>query len=110
MPENLWQDIVKRFKREVEGLYGENLEQIILFGSRARGDWEGASDVDLLVVLRDMDDFWAELRRLEAIAYQVSFGDGHPIVLSVIPIRAREFAGQDSAFVKNLRKEGSAVL
>lgn len=36
-----------------------------LFGSRARGEEHGASDVDLLVALRDGADRWALARRLE---------------------------------------------
>ena len=37
-------------------------EQIYLFGSRARGDWDGLSDTDLLVVARTTRDaeHWAD--------------------------------------------------
>jgi len=104
-----WQAIIGRFREEVEAAYGENLERIVLYGSRARGDWEAESDIDLLVVLRHMTDFWAELRRLEAVAYNTTFGSGVPIVLSVIPIRAEEFMKPATPFVSNLRREGILV-
>jgi predicted nucleotidyltransferase len=32
---------------------GQRIEQIILFGSRARDDWEELSDYDLLVIVPD---------------------------------------------------------
>ena len=41
-------------KRQLHELLSEehrpHPEQIYLFGSRARGDWDGLSDIDLLVV------------------------------------------------------------
>ena len=41
-------------KQQLHELVGEehrpHPEQIYLFGSRARGDWDGLSDIDLLVV------------------------------------------------------------
>jgi hypothetical protein len=33
--------------------YGENLSQIILFGSQARGNARADSDIDVLIVLED---------------------------------------------------------
>jgi len=46
---------------------GDEPIEMILFGSRARGDWDGYSDVDLLVVAGDqaVADLWAD-RLLEA--------------------------------------------
>jgi uncharacterized protein len=104
-----WQTIVGRFRTEVEAAYGENLDQIVLYGSRARGDWEAESDIDLLVVLKQIKDFWADVRMLEAIAYNTTFGSGVPIVLSVIPIRTEEFMMPATPFVSNLRREGVLV-
>ncbi len=104
-----WQVIIARFRKEVEATYGGNLDRVILYGSRARGDWVAESDVDLLVVLKEMKDFWDEVRRLEAIAYNVTFGSGVPIVLSVVPIKAEDFLTPVTPFVHNLRREGIPV-
>ena len=40
----------------------EGPDQIYPFGSRARGDWDGLSDTDLLVVAanKDLADTWAD--------------------------------------------------
>ena len=40
----------------------ERPDQIYLFGSRARGDWDGSSDTDLLVVAanKHLADTWVD--------------------------------------------------
>jgi len=40
-----------RLKRELHALYGARLKQVLLYGSRARGDHAPDSDYDVLVVL-----------------------------------------------------------
>jgi len=37
--------------------YGDNLLRVVLFGSKARGDFDAESDLDVLVVVRD-GDYW----------------------------------------------------
>ena len=41
-------------KPRLRKLYGSRLRQLILFGSRARGDFTAASDADLAIVLEDL--------------------------------------------------------
>lgn len=43
------------------------VERIILFGSRARGDARGDSDVDLLVIEPEVEDRAAEMVRLRRL-------------------------------------------
>jgi predicted nucleotidyltransferase len=56
--------ILKRFRAALEEAYGERLERVVLFGSRARGDARPDSDYDVGVFLRDVPDGVAELHRL----------------------------------------------
>jgi predicted nucleotidyltransferase len=44
--------------------YGDRVERVVLFGSRARGDARLESDYDVAVFLRDMRDRYQELDRL----------------------------------------------
>jgi uncharacterized protein len=44
-------------------MYGNQIERVVLFGSRARGDTRPDSDYDIAVFLRDMSDRFAELYR-----------------------------------------------
>ncbi len=46
-------DLLQQFRDELERDLGSNLERLVLYGSRARGDEMPDSDADVLVVLMD---------------------------------------------------------
>jgi uncharacterized protein len=48
--------ILAKFRAAVTEMYGDRVERVVLFGSRARGDARADSDYDVAVFLRDMDD------------------------------------------------------
>jgi uncharacterized protein len=60
--------VLKRFRSRVAEIYGQRLERIVLYGSRARGDAREDSDYDVALFLRDMPDRIAELYRLADIS------------------------------------------
>jgi predicted nucleotidyltransferase len=41
--------ILKRFRAGLDKLYGDRIERVVLFGSRARGDAHEDSDYDILL-------------------------------------------------------------
>jgi uncharacterized protein len=45
--------ILKRFRATLDEIYGERLERVMLYGSRARGDARENSDYDIAVFLHD---------------------------------------------------------
>ena len=54
MPRELPDDpILVRFRAALEALYGDRIERVVLFGSRARGDARTDSDYDIAVFLHD---------------------------------------------------------
>jgi predicted nucleotidyltransferase len=57
--------ILKRFRATLDEVYGERLERVMLYGSRARGDADEDSDYDIAVFLHDyIPGTSAELYRL----------------------------------------------
>jgi len=53
------------FVRELRAHYGSDLQRVVLFGSKARGDFDKESDLDLLVVVRMGNgayrQYWSEI-------------------------------------------------
>ncbi len=56
--------ILSRFRAALDAMYGEELDRVVLFGSRARGDAHPDSDYDVAIFLKSLPDFWREMRRL----------------------------------------------
>jgi len=48
--------ILKRFGAALDELYGDRIERVVLFGSRARGDEQMDSDYDVAVFLNGFAD------------------------------------------------------
>src|SRR6266404_2591179 len=56
--------ILRRIRTSLHAIYGERIERMVLFGSRARGDAHADSDYDIAVFLEDMSHRWREFHRL----------------------------------------------
>lgn len=67
------------FKQRVLAAFPDSVDAIQLFGSKARGDAAKHSDIDILVVLKDMT--WQNKRAIRKIASEIIFNTD--IVLSV---------------------------
>ena len=46
--------ILAEIKQCLKSIYGENLKDIMLFGSFARGDFIDGSDIDIIILLEKM--------------------------------------------------------
>jgi predicted nucleotidyltransferase len=53
-------EILNRLRTYLQGLYGDRLERLVLFGSQARAEADHDSDIDVMVVLDGEVDAWAE--------------------------------------------------
>ena len=56
--------VLARLRASLAALYGEKLDRIVLFGSRARDEAGPDSDYDVAVFLKTPPDRWRELDRL----------------------------------------------
>jgi uncharacterized protein len=56
---------LERIQSHLQERFGEALVSVVLYGSRARGDSQDGSDIDLLVVLRDLPAEWREIFTME---------------------------------------------
>ncbi len=65
--------ILARLRRALDATYGDRIERVVLFGSRARGDAGVESDYDVAVFLRHMADRWHEMHRLAEIETDILY-------------------------------------
>ena len=96
--------VLKRFRTAVTEIYGDRLERLVLFGSRARGDARDDSDYDLAVFLRDMDDRMAEMNRLADLSTAILDETGE--FISAMPYRAASYNDPRMPLMYAIRTEG----
>jgi uncharacterized protein len=95
--------VLVRFRQALNEMYGNQLERVVLFGSRARGDARSDSDYDVAVFLKSLPDRWAELDRLARLRVQMidetgAFFDAKPY--PVIALQER------TPLVHEIRQDG----
>jgi predicted nucleotidyltransferase len=106
-PDTLHEDpVLRRFRDEVEKLFPGRVEQVILYGSRARGDAGPNSDYDLAVVLRGYRGGWTEVESLADLQWDLLVELGAD--LSALPLSKHDFEG-GSALVSEIRRDGVAL-
>ena len=89
-------------------LYGDRLVELRLYGSRGRGDHSEDSDIDLLVIIRDLTDFWREFKKISKAASEISLN--FDVVISAIPMAESEWKVRNSPLIMNARREGLVVV
>jgi len=78
-----------------------------LYGSFARGDATGASDIDLAVVLRGEVSPLDEIDRMIDIVADLNLE--HNVLMSVYPVSEDNYSSLNSPILLNLRREGVPV-
>jgi predicted nucleotidyltransferase len=63
--------VLARFRAALDDIYDDQIERVVLFGSRARGDAGADSDYDVAVFLKDLPDRFAELYRLTDLSTDI---------------------------------------
>ena len=95
--------VLRRFRAALGEIYGERLERVVLFGSRARGEALPDSDYDLAVFLSALPDRWAELDRLADL--RVRFLDETGAFFDAKPYLATTYRDA-TPLMHEIRREG----
>ncbi len=98
-------NLLKLLKIDLQNLYHERLDKLILFGSYSRNEAKENSDIDLLIVLNDKQispykeiDFTNDL----VFSYMLNYEKQ----ISIVPTTKQQFEQQESPLLLNIRKDG----
>ena len=99
--------VLDKLKKELLRIYGgENVDSIILYGSRARGDAREDSDIDILVVKNDYN--YSEMLRLSS-ELVASLSLENDVVISRAFAKKADYEKLQVPFLMNVRREGILV-
>jgi predicted nucleotidyltransferase len=103
-------DLLRRFRDELNEKLGSNLEQLILYGSRARGDEMPDSDADVVVVLKDASNEVRE--KVHQIAYRLMWDSGFEPLIALNIVDHKYYLmlrDADSSYINNIQREGKIL-
>src|ERR1700731_479499 len=95
--------VLKRFRATLTEIYGDRIERVVLFGSRARGDAREDSDYDVAVFLEDLADRWREFHRLADLRADILSATG--IFVEARPFRAGAYR-ERTPLMHEIRRAG----
>ncbi len=102
--------LISELREKAPPALAEHVKQMIIFGSRARGDSTEDSDLDVLVLV---DEKTPQIEQgLDDVAYQVMWDhDFRPIIsLKVFELsKYRDLVNKGFSFYKHIEMEGVAV-
>jgi uncharacterized protein len=99
--------VLRELREGVEGIYGERLVRLVLFGSQARNDAKPDSDIDVMVVLRGAVRDGEEIQRTSVLRAELC--SQHLVVISCVYVSEEEFSRENSPLMLNVRREGVLV-
>jgi predicted nucleotidyltransferase len=102
------QQVASEYKAQLKKLYGNELVELILFGSYARGDFNTESDVDFAVVLSSPDIHPAvEILKTAPLALQLELK--YVLMLSTLPVSRDKKKAAMQGVYQDIRKEGIII-
>jgi uncharacterized protein len=101
----LVQHIVAILRTRLKSWYADRLDQIILYGSYARGDFNAESDIDLLVILTDTSlNRLHEIQDLLPIKHDLMIQ--HGIDISIKAVTQNDYLTRRNAIYFFIRQDG----
>ena len=99
--------ILRELRNEFSKVLEDQCEDIILYGSHARGDASSSSDVDVLVIIKGVFDYGDLIGKTSAVVAKISLRND--IVISRAFVSKEQFENARTPFLMNVRREGVPV-
>ena len=106
-PDPLGLRTARRLRRELKAVLGERLVGVYLYGSRARGDHDPDSDIDVLVILDEIGAYAADLQATGEATSRLSLEAG--ITISRLLATREAWLRRDRPILRVIAAEGIRV-
>lgn len=101
-------EIVERFRRIIEDKFPAEIIDVLVFGSKARGDSSKESDIDVLVI--SSSDNWEKGDEIREIGYGLDDEIDYKLSIQVISKSHFDYLRQNNfQFARNIENEGITV-
>ncbi|WP_233258670.1 nucleotidyltransferase domain-containing protein [[Phormidium] sp. ETS-05] len=97
-------EIIELIKNWFKAHYSEQVVQIILYGSQARGEAKPDSDIDLLIVMKSTFNYVDEIEKTSDFIQELSLK--YDTVISRAFVSEQRFNVEKSPFILNVHREG----
>lgn len=100
--------VLLKFKRKVSESFPDKVVKILLYGSKARGDYNLNSDIDIIVITNVSD--WHIGDEIRKIGYNLDTAIDYKFSIQVIPESHIKYLLENKfQFMKNILNDGIAV-
>ena len=99
--------VIKSFVKEIREKLGDDILDIRLFGSKARGDFQEDSDVDVFILIKKKGEVREAIGDIAADYFFETNVPLAPVVYSLFEYKKNEELG--SLFFENVKKEGTTL-
>lgn len=98
---------LQTLRQRFDLFYGDRLAQMVLFGSRARGDAQPDSDIDVLVVLHGTVNAGEEIEQTCGLVADLCLEND--VVISCLFMDYYRYENGQGPLLRNIRKESIAL-
>jgi predicted nucleotidyltransferase len=99
--------LLENLSVELAQVLGDKLEQILLYGSHARGEAHHRSDLDILIVIRGDFDYASLIRQTSELIARLSLEND--VVISRAFTSQERLENERSPFTLNVQREGIPI-
>ena len=107
MNERQRKELLRTLSTEIAVIFGENLFQVLLYGSYARGEARPDSDLDILIVMKDKFDHGTLIHQTSELIARLSLEND--VVISCIFMEEQWYLHRNGPLLRNIRREGIAA-
>jgi predicted nucleotidyltransferase len=96
--------LLTNFQEKITDIYQDELKQLILFGSQARGEATDDSDIDILVVLKTLHKDKERHQKIIEVISDLCIDYGK--LISCIYLSEERYQSEKSPLLINIEREG----